>query len=407
MQIKKYEAMNMQEALRLVKNDLGSDAVILSSRKTKRGGRTFGILGRTMVEVTAAIDFPSPPASPGEKTREGSQGPLPLELFLREDIQGLKNEIQQLLKAGPVPALVEDIKKEISGLRRSLTRLQDPSYSPVTGPPAAVPDPWREIYGRYIDGGIEEDLARRMIGILERQAGNPDEHPGSPSIPGTACEMILRQTRVHGPLLQPGKERTAAVFVGPTGAGKTTTLAKIAAGYSLGPEPRKVALITLDTYRIAAVEQLKIYAKIIGAPVEVALSPDELRAIFRKYPETELFLIDTAGRNQKDESYLSELSAYFDPVNTGRGEGAPILKGHLVLPATLRSDVLADAVRRYGVLPIQSLLFTKLDEVDRYGQIFNVMIRGQKPLSYFTTGQRVPEDIELATPGRLAQLIAG
>jgi flagellar biosynthesis protein FlhF len=228
----------------------------------------------------------------------------------------------------------------------------------------------------------------------------------SETVHRVAREILERQTRITGAIFREGERRKAVIFFGPTGGGKTTTLAKVAARYAL-TEKKKVVLVTLDTYRIAAVEQLKIYARILGTPVEVALSPPELRGIFRRHPDADLFLMDTAGRNQKDPSFVSELHSYFPGETSGSEGGGIAMEGHLVLPATLRPDVLQDVVRRFSELPVTGLLFTKLDEVDGYGSVFNTMIRAQIPLSYFTTGQRVPEDIEQVTPEKLAQWVMG
>ncbi len=301
------------------------------------------------------------------------------------------------------------MRESLAGLIRNEAKPPSVPTGGTSGEPAAGGADgirFSEIRRRYTARGVDEDLARRMVGILERREGGNEKEGEGPE--ERAREMIRRQTRVTGPLYREG--RKAVMFVGPTGGGKTTTLAKVAAHYAL-TEKRKVVLVTLDTYRIAAVEQLRTYARILGVPAEVAFSPEELGRLWRRYEDTDLFLVDTAGRSPTDEAYLAELRGYFPSSPEGTesgGEGSPIrMEGQLVLPASLRLDVLEETVRRYAAFPIRGLLFTKLDEVNTYGQMFNLMIRAQKPLSYVTMGQRVPEDIERVTPERMAQWVMG
>jgi flagellar biosynthesis protein FlhF len=137
----------------------------------------------------------------------------------------------------------------------------------------------------------------------------------------------------------------------------------------------------------------------------VVLSPNELSGIFRRHQTTDLFLIDTAGRSQKDVAHIAELATYYNMGNPTSGDTAVKISGQLILPASLRSDVLLEVVQRFSGVPIQGIIFTKLDEVNSYGSIFNTMIWAQCPLSYLTMGQRVPEDIELATPEKVAHWV--
>jgi CheY-like chemotaxis protein len=203
---------------------------------------------------------------------------------------------------------------------------------------------------------------------------------------------------VSGPIISDRDAKKTVVFVGPTGVGKTTTIAKIAAHCKL-KEQRSVALITLDTYRVAAVEQLKLYANIIGVSLEVALTKREALAFIRRRRQTDLILLDTTGRSPMDPAGVDELHELL-------GLGHPI-ETHLVMSATTRERDLMDAMSRYATLPIDHLLFTKLDETTAYGNIFTMMQRTGLSLSYFSVGQSVPEDLEAVRPERLADLILG
>lgn len=185
-------------------------------------------------------------------------------------------------------------------------------------------------------------------------------------------------------------------LVGPTGVGKTTTLAKIAAGYLSGYS-NSIALITIDTYRIAAVEQLKVYGEIMHLPVDVVLTPAQLEQAIERHQDKDLILIDTAGRSPRDTLSIDELASFLRP-------DLAITK-HLVLSATNREDELAEAIARFSRLGVDFTVFTKIDECINLGVILNTQIHNSAPISYITNGQRVPEDLFAADKKRIAELI--
>jgi flagellar biosynthesis protein FlhF len=187
-------------------------------------------------------------------------------------------------------------------------------------------------------------------------------------------------------------------LIGPTGVGKTTTLAKLAADY-LTHFDGKVALVTIDTYRIAAVEQLKVYGEILCLPVEVVFSPAELQAAFARHADKDLILVDTAGRSPRDDQRLDELAAFLGPDSA--------TSKHLVLAAPTRNRELQETVRRFGRLPLDSIIFTKLDECEDRGALLNIPARQDLPVSYLTNGQRVPEDLLTAKPATIADFVMG
>jgi flagellar biosynthesis protein FlhF len=179
-----------------------------------------------------------------------------------------------------------------------------------------------------------------------------------------------------------GQQRIA--LVGPTGVGKTTTLAKIAAA-CLGTGSPSIALITIDTYRIAAVEQLKVYGEIMRLPVEVVISPAQLDAALERHADRDLILVDTAGRSPRDSVCIEELASF---LTAERG-----FEKHLVLSAVTREKGLLDTIEQFGRLGIDRTIFTKLDECRTLGVLLNVQISNPAPLSFLTNGQRVPEDL--------------
>ena len=389
MQIKKFEAVDMQEALRLIRNDIGPDAVILSTKKVKRGDGVFGMFSRQMVEVVAARDYPDKGQSKGQGTVPYSPADaFPQNKSLMEDIQKIKTDISV------TPVELRDMKAEIGVLKGYVQELlrcgEDEGLKGLSNSLVLF-------YRRLVSEGMDTALSGRIVRILDSKLSE-EQKDNSEQINRYGLELLQKQVRTTGPVYNPQKGQKIAVFVGPTGVGKTTTIAKIAAKYTL-VDKKKVSLITFDTFRIGAIEQLKIYARIIGLPVDVVLSPAELHETIRKRSGADLILVDTAGRSHKDKVYIQEIKELLNHTHT--------LDCHLVLSSTSSDAVLSDVINRFREIPVSGLLFTKLDEADRYGAIFNMMIRAQRPLSYFTTGQRVPEDIELATPERLCRLILG
>jgi len=212
------------------------------------------------------------------------------------------------------------------------------------------------------------------------------------------ARSIMDTVRVSPDLEGKGYEKGRAIaFVGPTGVGKTTTLAKLAAHYNM-KLGKDVALITIDTYRIGAVEQLKIYADILKVPMEVASTPKDLREKVKSFSDKDIILIDTAGGNQRDHSRISLLKDFFMHNDID-------VQIQLLASATTKAADMVDILDKFGELPIQRYIVTKLDESTRFGALLNIAARYKVPYSYFTTGQKVPEDIEPATAERVADLI--
>jgi flagellar biosynthesis protein FlhF len=186
------------------------------------------------------------------------------------------------------------------------------------------------------------------------------------------------------------------MLLGPTGVGKTTTIAKLAAIQALW-EHKNVLLLTSDTYRIAAVDQLRTYAKILGVPMEVIFEIESFAEILEEHSDADLMLLDTAGRAQGDRKNLETLEILHDVF---RPDAV-----HLVLAANMKYKDMLDVVRRMSVIPVSHVIFTKLDETVSYGAIFNMLRSLDRPISFLTTGQNVPNDIEVASSARLAGLL--
>ncbi len=385
MQIKRYEAVDMQEALKLVKGDLGADAVILSTKQIKKDNGVFGMFSRQVIEVVAARDYVNKQQVNAQP--EGLQnGFIETDQFLKEEIRKIRDDMRG------TPGELKDMKSELGLLKgyiQELLREGEQEHLKTLHDKLVI------FFRRLMSEGMDRNIAYRLVQILNNKLSE-EQKDDTDEINRYGHELIQKQVKITGPICNEHKERKIAVFIGPTGVGKTTSIAKIAAKYTL-IDKKKVSLITFDTYRVGAVEQLKIYARIIGLPVDVVLSPSDLKAVIDKKKDSDLILIDTAGRSHKDRDYVTELGNLASQKEE--------IDCHLVLSATSSNTVLNDIIGKFKDIKINSLLFTKLDEADNYGAVFSSMINAQRPLSYFTTGQRVPEDIELASAGRLSRLI--
>jgi flagellar biosynthesis protein FlhF len=208
--------------------------------------------------------------------------------------------------------------------------------------------------------------------------------------------VLARRIRVSGPLLAGAGDRTVALLLGPSGSGKTTAVTKLAAHYRL-EEKKSVALVTFDTYRQASVEQLRMYANVLGVPFASALSARQVHEGLKRQSQAELVLIDLPGVGPEEVAAAQELHELL------KDDAA--LDVHLVVPASMREQDLFRMYERVSALPLLRLFFTKLDETASFGGLFELMHQTGAPLSYWSAGQRVPEDLEIATPERLASFL--
>ena len=419
MRVKTFEAASMQEALNTVKREMGEEAFILStrtrSRQTPQGEEA-------VIEVTAAVDeeaaqaappptyglrqplaarppepAPAPPAAPRPRPsvpRPAQTPPAP-----PVDLQPLRRELLEI--NGAVEALKDQetrnltILRELDQMKALLSRIQR------QGMPATqiqLPPSLLELYGDLVANDVDPMIALRLCEYTLRTL---QEHGNGEDVNPEQARLFMRRViadfiPVASPIqLEAGRMRVAAL-VGPTGVGKTTTIAKLAA-YAKLELKQKVALLTLDTFRLAAVDQLQQYAQILQVPIHVALTVEDLRSALRFYQDRALVLIDTPGHNPKDTEVLAQLRRFLDEL--------PEVETHLVLSATTKPRDMAEVAHRFEPLNPQRLVFPKLDETSTFGPILSTLVRVKKPLSYLGTGQEVPQDLELATSRRVADLI--
>lgn len=351
--IRKYVADTMNEAISMIKLELGPDAIIVSKRSVKQKG-IFGAFLPKKLEITAAIeDTPKVEPQIAERIVDSKTEEQ------KKEIERELNQVKEMLQR-----LVDDkkVKKEKkTGMRRLL---------------------------------MDRDVSEDVINLVTDMARKRDKYKNSPRLPDTAvAEQIQEIIKANLPT-----EGRVHVFIGPTGVGKTTTIAKLAAIKALSNN-KKIGLITIDTYRIGAVEQLKIYADILGLPFEVINSISDVDKCFENLKDCDMIFVDTTGRSIKNVMQLSELKMYIDKI-------APD-NIYLVVSMTTKYNDLMQILHGFSTMNYDSIILTKLDETTTYGSILNIACNATAPISYITIGQNVPDDIAEATKERLLDLVIG
>lgn len=351
----------------MMKADFGDEAVILHTKRFRRGG-LFGLFGRPRVEVIAAVE---PPTAVNRRQRTVVQ------------------ETQMDQPRDTTVAVLQTLQEEVRSLRQLIGNqsIRSTELLPV-GVRAAVE--------RLRAQELPENECYELVERVMQQADAVELDD-----PAVVWERVIEELTAEIDTVAPWQfERTPVVvpLVGPTGVGKTTTIAKLAANFSI-LENVKVGLVTVDTYRIAAVQQLRTYASIIGIDLHVAYTPDELKDAVDQLSDKDLILIDTAGRSQTNAMHMGELRSFLHVL--------PSPEVHLVLSATTRLQDMLNVATRFAETGFDRLIITKIDETSFYGSLYQVPRLIGKPLSYLTTGQSVPDDIDVAAGDRVARLIMG
>ena len=410
MLVRIFEAETMPQALKKVKEALGPDALILSTRTVRKSG--LGVFRKPICEVTAAIDS-------SDSEEFGQTSPAPNDPFAveQDDLNyqdlwkqpreaAVSSYNQHIQKIKEPDDSLKDVRNEIDELKALVQQLAKPAGTPAPRPIVTAP-PRKLQQGAEVQemSLLQNELDR--LGISGEAAATLEQYAweklsprqlGDPQgIREFLNDAIARLVSITCPFKSIGNQQKRIALVGPTGVGKTTTIAKMAASQLLKGTTR-IALITIDTYRIAAVEQLKVYGEIMNLPVEVVTTPEQLQQAIARHRDKELILIDTAGRSPRDDMSITELAAFLGQANT---------ENHLVLSATTRDRELTEVVQRFGRIPLHSLVFTKLDECEQCGTLLNISLTQQLPLSFLTNGQRVPEDLMEADAEAITGFITG
>jgi len=361
MNIKRYIAGTVQEALQMVKREMGPEAVILET-KTIQSTRGAARAGKR-VEVTAAMDYDPRPI--GATAAEGPdlQEVLERYRYLEEELKEIKNGLL-LAEAGnlmnPEIRYNRGLKTRYLNFRRF--GLMPEMIDHLLEEGGTAPGKGNESAADILQDSLQQVLGRISI---SHQAGS-------------------------------ARDRKIVAFIGPTGVGKTTTLAKLAA-LSAIKQGRKAALITTDTFRVAAASQLETYARIMGIPVETAAGRGEFLKALQKHKDTDFILIDTAGSSPNRKDTIRELKKTLEVPEP--------IHGYLVLSASTRYQDLLHIDRQFGTLSSKSYIFTKLDETEDPSSMINFLVSKKEPVSYFCTGQQVPDDIEPASKKKVASLL--
>lgn len=380
MHLKRFRAATMDEALRQVGEELGPEAVILHAKSIPLAG-AMPFAKRQGVEVVAALDGDPPAQNP------------PSPPFVKGGMGGFQRS-EARMSGGDLPDSPIDLgalQRELGQVKGMLSGL----YGRRSLPPD-LPDALGRMYWSLLAQEVEEGVARRWVVSVRDRLGEAASSDAAP-VSALLADVLDREV-VRAPVPMVGDGRRVVALVGPTGVGKTTTIAKLAAGYRFR-EGKRVALITTDTYRIAGAQQLKSYAELIGLPCCVAPLPADLKRALTNDRDADVIFIDTVGRSARRQDQLEELAAY------ARGDdGCEVC---LVLSATTKRADLLQAVEAYRSLGLSSIIATKIDETATVGPVCEAALAAAVPISYLTTGQEVPDDIEEAQPLRLARRLVG
>lgn len=478
MKVKTFHALTMQDAIRSIKAELGPDAVILSSKEVRHGGRLMSYFNKPLLEVMAAAeDDPlpalapiqplkaapmakNPESKPGKPAPVTAQDPAPASVPPVQSQapapepqpvfkEAFRATLQSLLATPPPSSLpasaaasgsvpevrsIPDVRSAPQAEPGAVSVARSGAAArPVTAAPSGREASWKQ---------SRLDRLRRELRALSQQVSaslpveaqslgvhrNPDMATFCRNLvmqglrPSTAdrlghelaaggaslgrqpldeqqaalAALIAKDIRVSGPLLAGAGDRAVAIMMGTSGVGKTASLTKLAAHYRL-EEKKSVAIITLDTYRPASIEHVRMYAKVLGIPFASATSAKQAAEGVRRQAHADVVLIDTAGFGENDVALVRDLHRAL------RDE--PEVQTHLVLSAATREQDLQRHLAKVNDLPLLRLLFTKLDETEAFGALYDLAYHAGIPLSYWSAGQCVPEDLELASPQRLAEFL--
>ncbi len=415
MTINKFQGKTKEEAIEKARTEFGPNAVIMNVKEVKPKG-FLSVFKSPTYEVTAAIEdktnianpmsalmpqvqlsninlsadekieIPQPQRTPeremrapfsqtmAQMTQKAAEQPLSDERQIKERLDSLSDMLEQKLAA---PVQEENIRKSASAEELNFIRI---------------------LYSTLIKNEVSEKYVNQILDEVEkfiRPGNNVDL-----ILPNIYQKLILKFGQPKTIELS-GKKPNVVFFVGPTGVGKTTTIAKIASKYKVEYN-RKVAFITADTYRIAATEQLRVYANILDAPMSIVYTVDEINEAVEKYMDYDLIFVDTAGFSHKNEQQREDMKKLLQGVNEKYRREV-----YLVLSATTKYNDLLDIVDIYHEISDYKLIFTKLDETSSYGNLLNIRLYAGADLSYVTTGQNVPDDIEVFDTQKIVKQLLG
>ncbi|HDK7155622.1 TPA: flagellar biosynthesis protein FlhF [Clostridium botulinum] len=408
MKIKKYVVNDMNEAMTRIRYELGTDAIIISQRKVRKGG-FLGLFSKKSLEVTAAIDNYSKEkkhnSNTEDKINKGNNNKGNNIEVIKRMIEERNNNIKydnnidhdtnildsyrEILESKSESfenkrskekefAETKDLMNEIRDLKKIVKDIgkNEKSYE----------DENSSLVNFFKDLDLEEEFIEKIIKKVDDLEDNLEEREKIKRVIENTID--IRSNSVD----------KVTVLVGPTGVGKTTTIAKLAGKLSL-IDKKKVGLITIDTYRIGAVEQLKTYADIMNIPFKVVFSIKDMEKSIIDLDYCDVILVDTTGRSSKNMMQISELRAFIEKIKEK--------SVHLVISASTKNKDIETIIKGYTILEYENIIITKLDETSTYGSILTILDKGKKPISFITTGQDVPDDIKEGNKEEIAKIVLG
>jgi flagellar biosynthesis protein FlhF len=378
----------MPDAMKSIRNELGNEAVILNSRIVYTGG-FLGFFRRKNFEIIAAVDtMAKHEPKPIRKGLQKGLEPKPtIQVQERTDHKRSEKSVSQNSKQ------TEDILKEITDLKK-LIRSQSIQSGKLQG---IYPEPIQKLIQLMSDQDFTPALMEKFTAVLLEKWFADGVNRTFTELQGFLKQEIIK-VLIDKPFGGISLTKKFINVIGPTGVGKTTTLAKIAADCMLNHH-KKVAFITTDTYRIAAIEQLKTYAQILNVPIEVCYTLEDFQTAVKKFSSYDVVLIDTAGRNFRNKQYVEDLGKVI--------EFSIDIENYLVLSLTSKQKDMESIYQQFSSIKIDKFIFTKADETDVYGTMMNIIEKFEIGAAYITTGQEVPDDVMIASPEAMANLIIG
>lgn len=384
--IKKFQGKTENEAVEAAKKEMGSNVVIMNVRDMKKKG-FLRFFQSKQVEVTVALEEENEKYTPVKKD-ENKEPPLTKRPLFNVQEEKKENTLIEE-KLNSLHALLEQQIQKPE---------EEKEEEEIEAPPSEFERLMKLLYNKMIDNEVDEKYANQIIDEMEKSA--KPNMPFEYALTNVYQKMVLKFGKPEG--ISPAKEGTKAIFfVGPTGVGKTTTIAKLAS-YYIVEEKKKVAMITADTYRIAAAEQLRTYAGILEVPFRVVYSPEEIVQCLRLYAGFDYLFIDTSGHSYQNEEQKQNMGRIVHAV-----DGEAEREVYLVLSATTKYRDLLRIADTYSEVTDYKLIFTKLDETNALGNLLNVKLHTDKTLSYITCGQNVPDDFEVFNPQSAVKQLLG
>lgn len=397
--IKKFQANTETEAIMLAREELGKDAIVMNIKTISPKG-LYKLFSKPVVEITAAVDDnisyktdkpkSIPPSSQAKKQAAG---------IIYDEANESRDGQAQSREDNKEPSVIEQKLNDLQNLLvKQMSEKEEPGKSEekeVTNKNLAC---IRLIYNQLVANEVDEKYANQIISEIE---GTLKKDASMDNILAGVYQKIILKLGQPRIIELSGKAPKFVFVIGPTGVGKTTTIAKIASKFKV-EEKARVAFVTADTYRIAAVEQLRTYANILGIPLRVIYSEDEMKQAREEFSEYDIIFVDTAGRSHRNKEHRDDVELLINTIPQEERET------YLVLSATTKYRDLVKITEAYKEIADYSLIFTKLDETSCIGNLFNIRMLTDAPLSYATFGQNVPDDIAKIDAQSIAkQLLRG